>query len=190
MNYSTFMECLAQCGNLSEERKSLLRDRAQDIIVEERVHLLEPGSVCRYIYFIKEGLFRGYTLTDEKDETTSFMGPNDFMTAIPSFFSHSFSVEGLICENRAKVIRLSYHDWMAMCQEDPDFMEISLNITNNYLVSQHEQSYIYRTGNTAQKVAQLCKIHPGILNKVAQKHIASYFGVTEQTISTIIANII
>jgi len=186
MNYSTFMERLAQCGNLSEERKLLLRGRAPDIVIEERVHLLEPGSVCRYIYFIKEGLFRTYKLRDERDETTNFVGANDFMTSMDSFFNRSFSTEGLICENRATVIRLSYHDWMAMCQEDPDFMEISLNITVNYLVSQYEQSYIYRTGNTAQKVAQLCQIYPGILNKVAQKHIASYFGVTEQTISTII----
>jgi len=188
MNYLTFIERLEQCGNLSEESKSLLRGRAPDLVIEERTHLLEPGSVCKHIYFIKEGLFRSYTLNDEKDETTNFMGPDDFMTSISSFFNRSFSSEGLVCENKAIVIRVSYHDWMAMCQEDPNFMEISLNIIVGYLVSHYEQSHIYRTGNTSDKLEQLCRIYPGILNKVAQKHIASYFGVTEQTMSSIITN--
>nr|WP_121272645.1 Crp/Fnr family transcriptional regulator [Pedobacter schmidteae] len=189
MNYSTFIERLEKCGNLSEERKALLRDRSADARVMEKEVLLTPGETCKYVYFIKQGLFRSFRIVNFKEETTNFMGEGDFMTCMHGFFKHGFAMDGLVCEQQAIVIKLSFYDWQAMCDEDPDFLKISMNICTGYLVNHYEQSHIYRTCKTQKKLEQLCIIYPGILNRVAQKHIASYFGVSEQAISGIIASL-
>lgn len=189
MNYSTFIERLEKCGNLSEERKSLLRDRSADINIPEKEVLLHPGELCKYVYFVKQGLFRSFRNINYKEETTNFIGEGDFMTCMHGFFAHSFAKDGLVCEQQAIVIKVNFYDWQAMCDEDPDFLKISMNICIGYLVSHYEQSYIHRTCNTTKKLEHLCMIYPGILNRVAQKHIASYFGVSEQAMSGIIANL-
>lgn len=189
MGYKTFIQHLEKFGTLHPKIIDLLQEKSEEIIVKDGVHILEPGNICRFIYFIKEGLFRTYKLFNGKSETTDFTGPNEFMTDLSSFCSKKESKEGLVCERTASVIRFNAEDWHSICEQDVDFMKISMNVSTDYMIRHQKRSYIYCNGNTLEKLTNLCSVYPDLLNNISHKNISGFFGVSEQYLNRIIINI-
>src|SRR5690606_38661625 len=93
---------------------------------------------------------------------------------------------GVICHAKGHGVKIRQVDWQLLCDENSMFLELSRNLLHQRLIKFEGESIIYRTGETEHKVDQLTRLHPGIMEVVARKHIGSFFGVTEQAISNLI----
>ncbi|RYF25074.1 MAG: Crp/Fnr family transcriptional regulator [Flavobacteriales bacterium] len=185
MNFKHFFEHLQQRCEQVNEFENAIKERVKEIEVNKGQVLLYPGEVCKHVYFVLNGFLRLYHETPYQEATVDFAGPKEFTTSLPSFFNQLKSKEGIICESSGILFRISYHDWLSLEDLSPIFIFLSKVIFQEYLTIISEERNVFRTSNATQKYLHLKSRYPQISNLVSQKHIASYLGITEQSMSII-----
>ncbi len=186
MFFNEFITHLAKTTHLNETLSKALQNRVRPLQLVKRQSLVQPGEVCKQLYYIQEGFFRLYQHTADGERTTDFAGAGEFVTVIPSFFGQKPGSHGLVCEANAYIYALSYYDLRALEELYPDFLTLSKNITTQYLMRFYQDMEFYRTASATGRYLYLCQKYPKITNMVSQKHIASYLGLAPQTLSRII----
>lgn len=175
---------------LDDELENALRARSRVMNFEKGIHVLLPGEVCKYIYLINSGLFRSYNVQDGEERTTGFAGQHQLITSLESFLTQSKGEEGIVCENAALVLRISYYDWMAMEDLFIEFLLMSNRLLKEYLIKYKRERNLFRMASTREKYEFLCEQYPGIINVISQKHIASYLGISAPTMSGILKDLL
>lgn len=185
MNFKQFINHLQSKYEPISNFENAIKERVREMEINKGQVLLFPGEVCKYVYFIQNGFIRLHQHVDEVEHTIAFAGELEFITSLGSFFSQRKGQEGLICEKKAIVFRISYHDWLALEDLSDVFLQLTKNILQEYLLLFNEERNIFRVSNATQKYLYLCKRYPQLSNMVSQKHVASYLGITEQSMSLI-----
>ncbi len=147
--------------------------------------IFEPGAYLRYIYFIEEGFTRIYYYKNRRDITHSFFAANSFSTGIESVFYKKPSMFGF---QALTASRISYMPFAAIEEL------AKTNITMNQIVQKvlldnliHFSTRFYNTQfETAhERYASLIKENPELFQNATLGHIASYLGISQQTLSVI-----
>jgi CRP-like cAMP-binding protein len=163
-----------------------LVERFQEKEVSKNDYILREGHVCKESCFIEEGLMRAYTYdVDGNDVTTAFYAAGEYAIDIFSFFKQVPSKENIQALTDCKIWSMGYEDMQISFHTLPEFREFGrLNITNHYgLLKQRMLSMIQETAD--QRYANLMRSNPEILRHAPLKHIASYLGITDTSLSRI-----
>lgn len=148
-------------------------------------HLFGEGAVCRHIFYIEKGLVRLYhTNNNGKEITAWFSSENSFLTAIDSYYNHAptfFNCE-LLEDSIIYSIRYSDVEKMLNNTESARFAFHAL-----YDIAKKMTEYI---GSIKFKTAEeryntLMQDYPLIFQRVNLGYIASYLGITQETLSRI-----
>lgn len=175
---------------LSATWQQELKLRVKEISVEKGDLLLYPDDICKHVYFICSGFFRIFTTENETEETIDFASNNQFLTSVNSFFLQKNGKEGIICETEGILLKLNFHDMLALQELSPDFLRLSNLVLQQYFLLLNEQKNIFRTANATEKYLYLNQQYPGIANRVSHKHIASYLGIAAPTFSNLLKDLL
>ncbi len=147
--------------------------------------LFRQGEVCEYVYVIEEGVFRNYAVNDDGyDHTRWFAEDGDLFTSMLSFAKEEKSIASVeaLCDSKGWKIRRE-DAWMLI----RDYKECSLWSNHLYAdgLAVMERCYSYfGTGNAYDRFCNLYKWRrQDVLQHIPLQHIASYLGVTSQSIS-------
>ena len=190
MDFNYFIDPFSGHINLNASLEQELLSRVKELAIVKGAYLLQPGDICKHAYFVKSGFFRIFTTDGFEEATIDFAGRGQIATALSNFLKQKTHQEGIVCEESAIVFRLSYHDWHALQDLDPQFLSISNLILQHYLLHINLEKDTYRTSNSAQKYTYLTQNYKGIANIVCQKHIASYLGITGPTLSNLLKDML
>jgi CRP-like cAMP-binding protein len=146
--------------------------------------ILAEGDVCKYFYFLEEGLIRFFILKDGNDITKffttaqyCFTSKNSFRTRIPS----QENIQALECT----IVRQS------TLNQVNELLELkSWNIFTRKFI--HEvQSYTedlmfeIKTETAEQRYEKLLEKYPYLIHKIPLKHLSSFLGIAPQSLSRI-----
>jgi len=148
--------------------------------------LIEAGSVCKYIYFIKEGSCYAH-LEDEKGETHAIQFGIDgyWISDLYSFFSGRKGIYTIEALEPTKVLFLHKDNFEKACNEMPIFDRYFRILIQNAFVSLQ-----YRLAKTISETAEnryteFSTLHPDFIQRIPQYLIASYLGIKPQSLSRI-----
>jgi len=148
--------------------------------------LLHPGEVARRIYFIKQGFLRAFTIDPNGKECTSwFMAKNDVMISVYSFFTQQPAEEYIEVLDDCVLQSLT---WNQLQSYYADFREgnfIGRVLTETYYIQAEERSIFMRTKTPEERYKILIEKYKGIEQATTQSNIASYLGITRETLSRI-----
>jgi len=147
--------------------------------------LVRAQKFSTKLYFIEKGLIRTSFLNDDKDMTHKFFDQNDFCGPLdcifynePSKFTFEVLEETTVQETDYKTFDLNFLRLDGMKQfESKTVMDI-LRQSSDKLIGTHTKSAIDRYNFMIEK-------YPNILLRAKLGHIASYLGITPQTLSVI-----
>ncbi|HNE28377.1 MAG TPA: Crp/Fnr family transcriptional regulator [Saprospiraceae bacterium] len=149
-------------------------------------HLLLPeGKVCHHIYFVDRGLVRIFYHKGKNEITEWLTMDGRFFFSITSFFQRAPS-RLIIQLLEPSVILTIHHDTlMQLCREHHEVERLfRLMLTNSLLLSQERvDSLQFETAR--QRYQKLLTAHPGIVQRVPLAYIASFLGITQETLSRI-----
>lgn len=153
-------------------------------VFSKRSVLVRPGNIERQIYFVTKGCLRMY-YTDENGEEYNicFYPENWWAVDIVSFFK----------EKRAKYTIQALEDTEVCCFTLPVLEELFVQvpkferffrilIQNGYdLFQRRTISGLSKTAE--QRYLEFRKLYPGLEQRIAQKHVAGYLGITPAFLS-------
>lgn len=147
--------------------------------------MLQPGQVSTRIYFIETGLVGGYYLNNGKEITTGFMKEGDFVISPVSFFRNRPSFEYLQLLEDRQLYALSRPMRFEAYERFAEFNKIGRIDTEEYYVRAELRTHFLRGQTAAEKYYTFLTEYATIVNRVPIQHIASFLGITPETLSRI-----
>jgi CRP-like cAMP-binding protein len=154
--------------------------------LRKRQYLLQEGDVCKYNAFVSKGLLRSYTVDNKGTEHIlqfAFEGwwigdIYSFLTGKPS----SFNIEAL---EECELLLLTKTSMDILLEKLPAFERYFRILIQNNLIATQKRLMGTLSETAEEKYTNLMNNFPGCLQRVPQHMIASYLGITRETLSRI-----
>lgn len=151
--------------------------------------LLQPGQTSDRLYFIEQGVVRGYYLKagspqgDGREVTSWFMREGDFIMSIVSFYTRQPAREYVELLEESTVCSITYDQLQHLYQHFPEFNVIGRVLTERYYVLSELRTQNLRMQTANERYQQLLHDFPAIFQRVPLKYIASHLGISPETLS-------
>src|SRR5690606_20959732 len=148
--------------------------------------ILEEGDICKYNIFVEKGILRTYKIDEKGNEhTLQFAFEGWWAADLYSFFTNepsSFYIEAL--EN-CELLLISKQSWDDLLDKVPAFERYFRILLQNNLISMQRRLMRSLSETAEEKYLNLAATFPDLLQRVPQTIIASYLGITPETLSRI-----
>ncbi len=148
--------------------------------------LFEEGQPVNSLYFIEKGLVRMYYINRQgKDITFGFYTEQHFVSIPESFFGQVPSRYYLELLENSVVHALGRSELMALIRDFPEIMEIENYVLRYFLLKASERTIALQFQTAEERYHTLSESQPTILQRAPLGAIASYLGITQETLSRI-----
>ncbi len=170
---------------------------SQDIIInianqfEEREYakndfFLKAGKVSNDYLFLVEGFMRAYTIDTEGNEVSTYFYPkNRVVLEVTSFFMRTSSMESIQALSDCKAFHLTFDQLNNLFHTLPEFREFGRKILVKEFSSYKQRTLSLINKTAEERYTELIATNPEIFKFAQLKHIASYLGITDTSLSRI-----
>lgn len=154
--------------------------------LRRRHFILQEGEISKFSIFVEKGILRTYTIDEKGNEHTLQLASEGWWAAdLYSFFTNepsNFYIEAL--EN-CELLLISKTSWDELMDRVPAFERYFRILIQNNLVSTQRRLMSTLSQTAEEKYLNLVSKHPDLLQRVPQTIIASFLGITPETLSRI-----
>jgi len=149
-------------------------------------YIFKEGDTLNHYYFLEKGFIRSFIYDYEGNEvTTKFYSKSDIVIDWTSFMLRNPNQENFQATTDCACWRLSYSDFQKLFNSIEKFRESGRSrFASSYL--ELKKSHLAVLSMTAkERYISLIEEHPEIIHNASLKHIATYLGVTDTSLSRI-----
>lgn len=147
--------------------------------------LIQKEQRCQDLFYIHKGLIRGYYFKDGKEITNWFAQENEFATCFYAFISQSPSYEIIETLEATEVSIIKHAALQKLYQDFPETERIGRILTENYYIKLEERLLGLQFKTAKERYSNFCTKQPKLLQRASLGQIASYLGITQETLSRI-----
>jgi len=188
MNNTFLLETLENISPLPNKIIEQLTSHLREEHLPKKHLLLKEGQIAKRVYFIQEGLARGFFYHKKKEKTSWFRQAGDFMVSVNSFFTQSQTTENIELVEDCMLYSLSWVQLQALYEDFPEFNLIGRVLAEKYYMRSEERAKMLRTFPAVARYQVLMNQYPQILQRAKLGQIASYLSISQETLSRIRAN--
>ena len=152
-------------------------------VLEKNDHMTKIGVVEDFFYYVHEGVLRGYAIKDGVEYSVGFTYHGDFSGAFDSFLDRSPSWFGLHALTDCTLLRISYNDLMKLFDESHAAERWGRIFISEMLIRMAKRQLELRSYSAEERLLRLQKSSPQIFQLIPLKYLASYLGMTPETLS-------
>lgn len=171
--------------SISEEEIISLQAHIPIQSFKKNAHLLHAGEVSTNFFFINKGLVHLYYEVEGIDKTAFFYPENSFVSAYESFTKQTPSRFSFQALEDTQVAVISLEAAQKILALHPKFDFIARVAMEEELINCQDIISSFITLNAEQRYKKLLLSNPSIAQRVPQYHLASYLGVSPETLSRI-----
>jgi CRP-like cAMP-binding protein len=180
---------------LENVRRSIPLDPDQErfflSLLSERVYtkksqILSPGDICREQNYVVKGCLKVYYLNEEGEEHIVKFAIEDWWAFdIESFYQLTPAFYGIGCLEETTVLQLNKENHDLVLKRIPAFEKFyRLMLQNSFIALQHRMTQSLAL-TAQQKYERFQQKYPGLENRISQKSVAAYLGITPVFLSVI-----
>jgi CRP-like cAMP-binding protein len=148
--------------------------------------IFSGGQVFHSILFINKGLIRTYYISEEgNDMTFQIYEENTYAVDYASFVSQQPSQ--LTCETLedSEVVFIPYSPLNQLYRVLPSFNRFGRLVAEGAFVRAYNRAFSLLTESAKKRYDRLLQERPSLIKRVRQYYLASYLGITPQSLSRI-----
>lgn len=158
--------------------------------LRKKQYLLQDGDVCKYTAFVEKGLLRTFTI-DEKgnDHVLQFSMEGWWVADLYSFYTGEASPYNIEALEDCELLLITEPNYEILLNRIPKLERYFRILIQNNLISTQRRLMDSMSVQAEEKYLKLLKNFPDCLQRIPQHMIASYLGITRETLSRIRGNI-
>ena len=154
--------------------------------LRKRQYLLQEGDVCRYTAFVEKGMLRTFTVDEKGNEPIlQFSFEGWWIADLLSFFTEEPSIYNIEALENCELLLITKPSWNQLLEKVPAFERYFRILIQNNLIATQRRLMSSLSESAEEKYKKLIENFPDCLHRVPQHMIASYLGITPETLSRI-----
>ncbi|WP_158267664.1 Crp/Fnr family transcriptional regulator [Adhaeribacter arboris] len=170
---------------MSEESRKIFSATLTFLEIKKGGYLLQADEVCPAIFFIVTGYYRSFYLNDGEEKNTNFYFENSFATNVKSLTQNTKSDYFIQAEEQSSVIRLDKTKLLEAYKQSHEIERLGRKLLELILMNQEEHANLFKLFTPQQRYVYLQRTQPELFNRVSLTQIASYIGISRETLSRI-----
>ncbi len=184
--YSRILSNITRHIQLSPEEQQLLTSALTMRKLRKRYFLVQAGDLCHHEYFVNAGCLRAFITDPRGDDHNLLFATEDwwisdmqsYLTGLPA----TMSIEAL---EDCEVLAIEKGDLNRLFEQIPALNTWFRILLQNAFVAQQQRIFASISYTAEERYAFFIQKYPQLEQRIPQHHVASYLGVSAETLSRI-----
>ncbi|TYA71394.1 Crp/Fnr family transcriptional regulator [Seonamhaeicola marinus] len=181
----TLLQEISKRCFLSPELQTRIQTHFKEKHFKKGEKIQVQGGKANYLYFIKKGILHNYYYHDGKQISSWFYNENHFITSWYSFYTQKSSFEEIDCLEDCILYGISYKKYQTLIADFPSFGNFARLLAEEMLAFIDEFSKGWSFLSAKEKYSLLQQYFPNVEQRVNLGYIASFLGISQETLSRI-----
>lgn len=178
-------------GQFSDEEIATIKSLAIPKLLKKKQYLLRQGDVCRFHTFVCSGCLRSYQIDDNGTEHIISFSPADYWVSdLVSLVSKTPSEEFIDALEDSRIIQFSAYSFKMLLKDIPNFEVLNTKIITDDVGRSRSRIYMMISHQAEERYRQFIQCFPQLHRRLPVFMIASYLGITRETLTRIRSNMI
>ena len=148
--------------------------------------LLKPGELCRHTFFVEQGFLRQYSIDEKGREHILQFAPENWFVSDRDSAYFGRKSQYFIQAHEDSVVTVIDEDFIRkMEREVPVFRDFNNLLLHNHIRHLQNRINLLLSTTSAERYQVFMKMYPDVLLRVPQSMIASYLGITPESLSRV-----
>ncbi|MEO9885318.1 MAG: Crp/Fnr family transcriptional regulator [Balneola sp.] len=170
---------------LSENLKSELSKRIKPELFQKGDLVLDANNICKKSYFINRGILRTYFIKDGKEISEYFSGINEWVNSPKSFMQREKDIYYIDAIENTETYYINVNDLTYLFDNFPEmerYARLSMGTVFGHFMKRITSM---RFTSAKERYDHFQKTYSNIYHRIPFGMVASYLGITQETLSRI-----
>lgn len=184
--FEFFAKYLREKADLTDEELDLVQAVTVNKRLRKRQYLLQEGDICHYNCFIVKGCLRNYRVSEDGNEHILRFGVENWWVSDPESYNNGTKTKNNIdALEDSELLLIEKADFDKLVEKIPNFRSFRDKLKERSFDASQNRIMSHISDTAEQKYEGFIKNYPDIFNRVPLHMIASYLGVSRETLSRI-----
>ena len=181
---TSIIQNISKHVTLTSEEETLFLSKTETKFVKAKTILLSSNEIAKHTYFVNSGILRSFNINDNIIEhVLHFACEGWWIGDMYSYISEKPGNLFIEVLEDAEIVSISKENHQLLYHEIPKLERFFRILAENSLVSHQERLMDNLSLTAEERFEKFCAKYPTLIQKVPQKQIASYIGVTPEFLS-------
>ncbi|AUC81419.1 Crp/Fnr family transcriptional regulator [Lacinutrix sp. Bg11-31] len=186
MNLPNFKKHLIDKGGLSQEEFAQVEPYIKTKTIAKNDFLLKQGDICSHSFFVEEGVLRFYSLNEEgKENILQFATENWIVSDRGSVFFQEPSTYYIDAIEDTLAVMLDEDFVNEVAKINQNFRKQNETLLQNHIRHLYKRVSLLLGASARVRYLEFVNMYPDIMLRVPQWMIASYLGITPESLSRV-----
>ncbi|WPU96938.1 Crp/Fnr family transcriptional regulator [Mucilaginibacter sabulilitoris] len=184
--FENYIRAHSSCSN---EEIAMIKSLAISKRLKKKQFLLRPGDVCRFHTFVCNGCLRSYRIGfDGSEHILSFSSNNHWISDQVSLATGEPSTDYIDALEDSDIIQVSVDNFKNLLRDIPNFDALRNKIITDDSGRTQDRIYMMISQQAEERYRHFVRLYPHLYHRIPLFMIASYLGVTRETLTRIRGN--
>jgi CRP-like cAMP-binding protein len=184
--YDLILSNIARHIQLTDADKKIIASLLKHRKIRKKQYLLQAGEVSHYENFVTKGLLRAYTVDDKGQEHIAMFAMEEWwISDLYSFLTNTPATQFIDAMEDSEVLSIEKPDLEKLYTEIPKFERFFRILLQNAFVANQQRVLASISQTAEEQYHAFIKKYPTLEQRIPQHQIASFLGITPETISRI-----
>jgi CRP-like cAMP-binding protein len=186
MDYNLLFTNLNRYSKISEADFSQISAVLTKRFIKKKRTLISEGDICRYIFFVEKGALRSFSTDKDAGEHVMQLAVEDHWIAdLSSFITQTAGTLTVEAIEDSEVLLLPYGAIDQLCERLPQLEKYFRKLYQSAYVSMQQRYNGVQSKSAKERYQLLILDNPKFAARIPLIHIASYLGITAESLSRI-----
>lgn len=171
---------------LSDVEKDICKSLFSPKKLRKRQYILQQDDICKNLIFVEKGILRSYSVDTKGNEHILQFAPEGWwISDVYSFLTGEAAVYNIEAIEDSELLLISRSSLDELYERVPKFERYFRLLSQANMVATHRRLTASLSDSADEKYLRLLSAYPNIVARVPQHMIASYLGITPETLSRV-----